>query len=197
MRLLFCLMTFLLICNVNAEDLNLSVNENQNATTDFIMTRFFANNGRSIKAYGIASISASSGICWQVTKPITRRWLITKDGITEFDQNNVTKFVAINSDSLLTFMSTTMASLVSSDLSSLDANFSVTQDYDKGIIYLRPKQSPLADMIFSISLSYKNGFITEIKIVEHNNSYTQLDFINQKIVTANSELKENYCRVAD
>src|SRR5574344_1734038 len=112
MRLLFWLMTWLLICIATAEDLDLSGNENQTATTDFIMTRFFANNGRSIKAYGVASIAASSGIRWHVTKPITRRWLITKDGITEFDQNNVTIFVAINSDSLLTFMSTTMASLV-------------------------------------------------------------------------------------
>jgi hypothetical protein len=160
--------------------------------TDFVMTKFFANNGRSFKSFGNAMIAAKEGICWQVKKPIERRWLINQKAVIEFGKDGSQKLVSTDEDGMLSFMSTTFAALLAQNEEKLESSFSIIRNQDKQEIYLRPKQEPLTKVIFSINISFDGNFVKRIKIIELNNSYTNLEFINQNTI-GYKNLEGNFC----
>lgn len=170
----------------------ISTAANSITKTDFVMTKFFSTNGRSFNSFGQAEVSAKQGICWQVQKPIIRRWLITQQAVTEFGSNGEKKLIANSEDSLLSFMSTSFAALLAQNEESLGQDFSITSNPQKEEIYLRPKRDPLAKIIFSINISLSGSFVKRIKIIELNNSYTSLEFSNQRLISPNTP-EDDFC----
>lgn len=163
----------------------------------YVMERFLAAAGRLIRSSGTAAVTLDRGICWIVTDPVRRQWLVGADGIRDLDASLDSPRPAGGAgDPAVAFMISGLTTLIRGSWDEVRADYRVTSSVngpDTGL-FLRPRREELARVVDLVVIHLADGEIREFRVVENTGGSTRVRFApGTRILQEDPDLR-SFCR---
>ncbi len=160
--------------------------DHPNTTGDFIQTKTIKAANRQLKSFG-KFVFSLDGIIWDTQKPFPSSLVVGMTSVIQTAADGKKTVIDASGNQIFTSIATTLSSVFSNDLSSLQKNFSTefTDNGDGGwTLVLFPKDATVSAVMASLSLggvsSSSGARLDTIVMTEASGNSITYSFSNQK-----------------
>jgi len=142
---------------------------------------------RPLKSSGTFSQSTTSGVRWQIVKPITLTLLLTDSELVEVDSSGKETRKKIADHPELHIFSSVFIAMISGVLEPISAQFDIgfEGNVEHWSIQLKPKSATILAKIFSQIVLSGSGHIESIQMFEKKGDHTDIFFIMNPVTQVN------------